>query len=422
MKEDFLHYLWQYQKFANTNLRTTQGESLQVLYIGQYLQQAGPDFFNAQIVIGNQKWAGNVEIHINSSDWYLHHHERDENYDNVILHVVWQDDTEVFRKDNTVIPVLELQHYVSHELLHQYKNLIRSKKWINCENEIQSMPQLVVKNWMERLFFDRLERKSKSIQEVLKNNQNDWEATFFTLIAKNFGLNSNGEAFLELAKSIPFSVIRKEAFDVQYLEALFFGQANLLPKEPQDHYIKELVDLYQYLKIKYQIEEQSSLSVHFFRLRPDNFPTIRLAQLAMLFHKQRNLFSQILQANELEEFYKIFNVSVSEYWLSHYNLEKPSLCKEKPLSKSFIDLLIINTIVPLKFAYYSSLGEETTESYIRLLEKIISEKNAVVDKFKHIGVVAQNAFESQALLQLKNDYCDQNKCLQCAIGVAVLKN
>lgn len=422
MREDFLHYVWQNKKFDFANIFTTEGESLQILNTGNYLQQSGPDFFNAQIVIGNQKWAGNIEIHLKSSDWYLHHHETDKNYDNVILHVVWEHDTDVFRKDNVAIPVLELKKYVSTDLIHQYQRLKAQKSWINCENDLQSVPQFVLKNWQERLFFERLERKSNPILQLLEASHNDWEATFFCFLAKNFGLNTNGESFFQIAQSAPFSVIRKESFDVQYLEALLFGQANLIPVNSEDNYVRDLHNLYNYLAIKYKLEKKTSEPIQFFRLRPDNFPTIRLAQLAMLYHVQRNLFSKVIAAKPIAELYKLFDVSVSEYWLRHYNFEKPSKYKEKGLSKSFIDLIIINTVIPFQFAYERSLGKEDSEENIDLLIQIQPEKNAIVDKFKDFGIACNSAFETQALLQLKKEYCEKGKCLQCAIGLALLKN
>jgi len=422
MKEDFLHYVWQNKKIDFANLTTTQGELLQILNSGNYLQQAGPDFFNAQIVIGNQKWAGNVEIHLKSSDWYLHHHETDGNYDNVILHVVWENDTEIFRKNNTEIPVLELKKYVSKDLIHQYQKLKVKKTWINCQNDIQSVPHFVLKNWQERLFFERLERKSNPILQLLEENNHDWEATLFCFLAKNFGLNTNGEAFFEMVKTIPFSVIRKESFDVQYLEALLFGQANLIPENPEDHYAKDLRNLYDYIAIKYKLDKKANEPVHFFRLRPDNFPTVRLAQLAMLYHTQRNLFSKIIAAKSIATLHKLFNVSVSEYWLHHYNFEKPSKFKEKRLSRSFVDLLLMNTIIPFQFAYERSLGKESAEENINMLEQIQPEKNAIIDKFKEYGIACNSAFESQALLELKREYCDRGQCLQCAIGLELLKN
>lgn len=422
MKEDFLHYVWQNKKFDFAKLKTTQGESLQIIHSGNYIQQAGPDFFNAQLIIGDQKWAGNVEIHIKSSDWYLHHHEIDENYDNVILHVVWESDVPVLRKNNTEIPVLELKYLVPSNLVNQYQKLKTKKNWINCENEISEIPQFVFKNWQERLFFERLEGKAKPIFDLLNETNNDWDVVFFCFLAKNFGLNVNGETFFQLARTIPFSVIRKESFDVSYLEALFFGCANLLPENPQDNYSKDLVALYDYISLKYQLVNKKIIPPDFFRLRPDNFPTIRLAQLAMLYHIHRNLFSRVMEVGTVKEFYKIFEINVSDYWRTHYNFEKKSTPKEKILSKSFVDLLLINTILPIKMAYSKILGTELGEEWVYWLENLKPEKNAVIDKFKEIGLPVENSFESQSLLQLKNKYCNENKCLQCAIGIELLKN
>lgn len=422
MKEDFLHYLWQNQKFDFTQLLTSQGDSLQILNKGIYTQLSGPDFFNAQIIIGTQKWAGNIEIHCKSSDWYLHNHQLDTNYDNTILHVVWEHNAEVFRKDNTEIPVLEIKNYVDHSLISQYQKLKTQKTWINCENEIKYVESFVLNNWKERLYLERLEKKSVFILEQLKSSNNDWEETFFCSLAKNFGLNINGNSFFQIAKSIPFSVIRKESFDVNHLEALFFGKGNLIPENPEDNYAKNLKTLFEYITIKYQLTESISESIQFYKLRPDNFPTVRLAQLAMLYYKQKNLFSNIIEAKSILDIYKLFDVSVSEYWVSHYNFDKPSKEKEKRLSKSFIDLLIINTILPFKFTFHLSLGKENTEDIVSFVEAIPSEKNAILDKFEYFGIVPQNAFDSQSLLQLKNEYCSKNKCLNCAIGLKLLKN
>jgi Protein of unknown function (DUF2851) len=422
MKEDFLHYVWQYKKFDFSNLKTTSQETLNIIKVGDYTQLSGPDFFNAHIEIDNQKWAGNIEIHIKSSDWYVHNHERDDNYNNVILHVVWENDTAVFRKDNSEIPVLELKDYVSKELVNQYQKLKANKSWIYCENDIKTIPEFVFKNWQERLFFERLERKSKPIEMLLQENQNDWEATFFCFLAKNFGLNTNGDFFLKIAQSIPFATIRKEAFEVENLEALFYGKSNLLQTEKEDVYFKDLKTRYDYLLHKYQLEDVNIGQVQFFKHRPDNFPTIRLSQLANLYHKHQNLFSKLIQAKSLKAIYDIFDVSASAYWQTHYQFDKSSPKKAKSLSKSFIDLLVINTIVPFKFAYDMSLGKEQAEENINFLEQISSEKNAIIDKFKSIEIISKNAFQSQTLLQLKNEYCNKSRCLQCAVGLELLKN
>lgn len=421
MKEDFLHYLWKFKKFDTLNLKTFNGEEITIVNVGQYLELAGPDFFSAQIVIDNQKWAGNVEIHLKSSDWYVHHHERDAAYENVILHVVWEHDTEIFRSNNTEIPVLELKKYVDAAAILNYQSLMAPKSWIFCEKQLKDIDGFTINNWQERLFFERLERKSKPIFELLKQTNHDWEAVLFCLLAKNFGLNTNGEIFLKIAQSIPFSIIRKESFEVENLEALLLGSAGLLDSEKEDTYFKDLKFRNFYLLHKYQLEKKIVEPVQFFKHRPDNFPTIRLSQLANLYHSQQNLFSKISTSNLVKSIYEIFEISASNYWQNHYQFDKESPKKKKQLSKSFIDLIIINTIIPLQFAYAKSQGKENSEDLIQLLYEVAPEKNAIIDKFSSFGINSKNAFESQSLLQLKNEYCNKSRCLECAIGMELLK-
>ncbi len=421
MKENFLHYVWQYKKFDFSNLTTVSGELLTITNCGNYLQQTGPDFFNAQIVLGNQKWAGNIEIHIKSSDWYLHHHEKDANYENVILHVVWEHDTPVFRKDNSEIPVLELKNYIKEKELENYRQLASPKSWIYCENQIAKIDSFVLSNWQERLFVERQERKYMPIEQLLIETENNWEAVLFCMLAKNFGLNTNGETFLKIAKSIPFSIIRKESAEVANIESLLFGSAGLLPLEAEDNYTKDLKNRFDFISQKYTLKRVPIEPLQFFKHRPDNFPTIRLAQLAMLYHKQQNLFSKVNVAKKLTELYQLFEITISEYWQKHYQFDKESQKKKKQFSKPFIDLLVINTIVPIQFAYAKSQGKESSESLLDLLSEISSEKNIIIDKFSNFGIKAMNAFESQSLLQLKNEYCNHGKCLQCAVGTQLLK-
>jgi hypothetical protein len=420
MKEDFLHYIWKHKKFLTTNLETVQNEQLTIINVGQYLEQSGPDFFNAQIIIGEQKWAGNVEIHLKSSDWYVHHHQQDTAYDNVILHVVWQHDEVVFGKDNKEIPVLEIAPYVDKVLIKQYNQLFENKTWINCEKEIQSISKFVINHWLECLFFERLETKSIPIETLKNETQSDWESILFCKLAQNFGLNTNGATFFAMAKSIPFSIIRKEASEPQNLESLFFGHLNLLDSEKEDNYYKDLQFRYKYLLHKYQLEKPLLPELQFFKLRPDNFPTIRLSQLANLFSENHNLFNTIITKTSFSELLNIFQVETSEYWKTHYQFDKTSKGKTKKITKSFFELLVINTIVPIRFAYAKSQGEDINESLIYLLEDLAPEQNNIIEKFGSIGIKAQNAFQSQALLQLKKEYCTFKKCLQCSIGNQLL--
>ncbi|SDW84053.1 DUF2851 family protein [Flavobacterium degerlachei] len=422
MKEDFLHYLWRYKKFDTLNLKTSKNEDVTISNVGQYLELAGPDFFNAQITIGDQKWAGNVEIHLKSSDWYVHHHEQDVAYENVILHVVWEHDTEIYRKNNVEIPVLELKNYVHKTALDNYTLLVTPKSWIFCEKQLSTIDDFVVKNWQERLFFERLERKSKPIEELLVQTNNDWEAVLFTLLAKNFGLNTNGDIFFKIAKSIPFSIIRKESFELENLEALLLGSAGLLNEEKEDNYYENLKFRFDYLIHKYQLEKSVFEPVQFFKHRPDNFPTIRLSQLASLYYVEQNLFSKVNTINSIASVYSLFKVGASEYWQEHYQFDKLSPMKKKVLSKPFVDLIVINTIIPILFAFAKSQGKEIAENLIELINEIAPEKNAIIEKFSAFGIKSTNAFETQSLLQLKNEYCNKSKCLDCAIGIELLKN
>lgn len=421
MKEDFLHHIWQFKKINVLDLKTVQGDRVEIINAGQYLQLAGPDFFNAQLIIGGQKWAGNVEIHIKSSDWYIHNHERDAAYDNVILHVVWEHDSEVFRHDNSEIPVLELKHYVIPDVLLNYNALSVSKSWIYCEKELESIDSFVLDNWKERLFLERLERKSIPIMELAKAEGNDWEAVLFCFLAKNFGLNTNGDLFYSIAKSVPFSVIRRESFEVENIEAIFYGRAGLLDASHEDVYFKDLKSRYDYICHKYQIPEVHIDALQFFKHRPDNFPTIRLSQLAQLYHKHQNLFSKITQRVSINDVYRIFEVQVSDYWQTHYRFDKESAKKRKALTTSFVDLIIINTIVPFRFAYGKSIGKENSEELIALLQAVAPEKNTIIDKFKSFKISSQSAYDSQSLLQQKNEYCNRKRCLQCAVGLELLK-
>ena len=421
MQEDFLHYLWKYKKFEATNLQTTNGEVVLIKNFGSHNLNSGPDFFNAQIQISDQLWAGNVELHLKSSDWFIHNHQNDTAYDNVILHVVWQHDTDIFREDNTVIPTLELKNYVQLKALHNYQNLINNKEnWINCQNQISDISAFVKDNWLERLFFERLENKAQLIHSILQQSKNNWEALLFKMLAKNFGLKVNGDAFFSVANSFDFSIVMKQQNSLQNLEALFLGQAGLLESDVQDAYFLQLQNDYKFLCQKFGISNNNVIPMQFFRLRPPNFPTIRWSQLANLYVEHKNLFSKIIDCKTKEDIYEVFKVSTSEYWDTHYTFGKVSKKGIKKVSTSFIHLLIINTIVPLKFCYAKQQGKDIDEELIQLLSQVSAEKNSIIDKFDSLNVKATSALQSQALLQLKNEYCSKNKCLQCAIGNVIL--
>ncbi len=422
LKEDFLHYLWKFQKFDSSAIKTSAGDSVIIVAPGIHNHNSGPDFFNGKISIGGQLWAGNIEIHINASDWYAHSHETDPAYENVILHVVWKNDAEIFRKDNSAIPTIELKKYVSENLLHSYKKLFSAnRKWIYCEADFAEVDEFVFENWLEKLFIERLEKKSNLILDELKKSNNHWEELLFRLLAKNFGLKVNGEAFYSLANSVDFSIIKKVVHKQQDLEALLFGQAGFLTENWEDGYAKQLLEIYNFQKVKFSLDNLAVIQPKYFRLRPPNFPTIRLSQLSVLYSEKGNLFSEIMAAKTISELYAIFNISASDYWKTHYNFGVVSKESKKNLTKSFIDLLIINTIIPLKFCYSKHIGNDETENIISLISEITSEENSIISKFNSIRPISKNALHSQALIQLKNEYCDKAKCMQCAIGNAILK-
>ena len=421
MKEDFLHYLWKHKKFDLLNLKSADGSVIHIVKVGTHNHNAGPDFFNAQIEINELLWVGNVEIHMSSSDWCLHGHQDDPNYENVILHVVWEHDLDIHLRDNSKIPVLVLKDYVRPTLLKSYNQLFKkAEKWINCESDFKSVQPFILNHWLERLFIERLEAKSNRILQLLKVTNNNWEAVMFQLLARGFGLKVNGDAFASMAKSFDFKVLRKSQSKLPILEALLFGQAGLL-NTPCDHkYFKTLHSDYQFLRKKFGLTNESVVSIQFFRLRPMNFPTIRMAQLANLYHENRYVFAELMTLNIIEDYYKFFTMSASSFWNTHYTFDKASKSVKKVLSKPFIDLIILNVIIPMKFCYRRYFGNMDYEDLIVLADSIKPEKNNVISAFNSLRKVATSAYQSQALLELKSEYCDRNRCLNCAVGHSLL--
>lgn len=422
MQEIFLHYIWQYQKITALPLQTIQGEALQVLNPGYYHKEDGPDFFNACLIIENQRWAGNVEIHLKSSDWYHHRHEINKKYDNVILHVVWEHDIAVFRPDGSEIPVLVLKTYVPDHFLADYYRLMKEKNWILCEKDLLLVEPIFWMKWKERLFLERLEQKVKPIELLLKENKNDWEATLFCCLAKSFGLNTNSEAFYQIGKSIPFTIVQKERYIEGNLEALFLGMATLLDDNKEDRYFCSLKRKWKELKKKYGLNRRSRVPLQFYKVRPDNFPTIRLVQLAGLYQKHSNLFDTVMRQHTLAAFYETFNIEMPEYWNTHYRFDTMSSGKRKvkKMSTAFRQLLFVNAILPLRFLYARYQGEDFSEELLDMARQIVPEQNSITDRFKQLGVKIESAFDSQAILQLKKEYCNYKRCLHCDIGKKLL--
>ena len=390
---------------------------------GQHNLHAGPDFFNAKLEINGQVWAGNVEMHLKASDWYTHGHETDSNYNNVILHVVWEDDISVFRKDNTEIPALELKKSIPNSLLLGYRSLLENskKKFINCENDVKTVDDFLIESFLERLYIERLEEKAKLIFELLTVSNNNWEHVLFSMLLKNFGSKVNGASFLSISKSLDFSVVRKLQNNPFALESVLLGMAKLLEQEEDlGVYYGSLRQEFIFQKNKFELNESRVQKPNFYGLRPYNFPTIRLSQFSNLYAQNINLFSKVMEIDKVADFYKLFNAKASEYWYNHYNFGKESTSSKKVLARNAIDLILINTLIPLKFAYARKLGKDINSELIALISSLGGEKNNIVKKFSDLGISSSNAFQSQAKLQLYNKYCSLNHCLKCAVGNALL--
>lgn len=418
-----LHFIWKYKKLQGQTLRTVEGESIVIKDFGMHNQLAGPDFFNAQIKIEGQLWAGNVEMHLRSSDWYAHHHETDEKYNTVILHVVWEDDAIIFRTDKSKVPTLQLKDYIPQSLLDSYSELFSKKResFTNCGGNIKEHNAFKFQNWLERLYIERIESKSFFIEQLLTKYNHDWEQVLFLLLMKSFGTKINGDPFYEIGKAIPFPVIRKLNNDAVLLESVLMGVAGFLEdKSILDDYYLNLKKEYDYLTIKYSLTGISLLKPDFFKLRPHNFPTIRLSQVATLYGNQEHLFSKLMAAKTTNEIHNLFTITASPYWSTHFTFGKVSKKQVKILSKSFVDLIIVNAILPLKFCYERSKGMEGTNSLIDLATEITPEENSVISSFHNLGVFCKSGMESQGLLQLYNSYCTKNKCLQCPVGISIL--
>lgn len=423
MREDLLHYVWRLQKFNTHELSTTSGDTLTIIQKGNYNHNAGPDFLEARIEIDDTLWAGHIEIHKNSSEWYLHGHDQDLAYDNVILHVVYRHDREVMRKDGTVIPTLVLEPRMDLPLIGKYEELIHNETWIPCQPDIFQVAEFVKNNWKDRLIIDRLQEKTSGILEDLVKTQMDWESVFFTYLAMHLGTKVNKDAFRTLGMSLSRQILLKNRGNLKNLEAILFGQAGMLDQSFQDDYPNELQYRYNHIRQKYDLQPINRSVWNFLRLRPANFPTIRIAQLAQMINQTEHLFSKCMAALNIKEYLNTFDIQISNYWKDHYVFDKASKqSKNKKLGKSTIFNLLINTICPFLFLYGREKGITAyQDKAIELLEQIPPEKNRIVTQWNQLNYQAEHAMDTQALIQLKNRYCDEKRCLQCHIGHALMK-
>ncbi len=415
--ERLLQFIWQFQYFNTAQLTTVEGETLQIVYPGIYNTNQGPDFLQAKTKTGTTAWAGNIELHVQSSHWNDHKHSNDKNYNNIILHVVWINDVEL----NLPFPVLELQSRVSHFLLNRYNQMLGAVRFIPCEKSIHLVGPLIWKSWKDRLLAERLQQKALIVLDHLTTNNNHWEETFWWMLAHNFGIKVNSSAFEKVARSLSISILAKHKNQIHQLEALLFGQAGLLDKNFEDSYAVMLKKEYLFYKAKYKLQPVQE-PLFFLRMRPANFPSVRLAQLAMLIHKSHNLFSLIKESKGLNEVKNLLNVTANDYWHYRYVFDGPAVYKEKNTGKQMVDNIIINTVVPVLFAWGLYNKEAACKAKaLEWMEQIAPEKNSITNAFTSLQVENKNAFDSQALLRLKNDYCDKKRCLECAVGNTLLK-
>jgi predicted nucleic acid-binding protein len=422
--EDFLHYIWKFRLFDRINLQTTQGEELEIYSTGLHNTHAGADFQNARIRIGETTWAGNAELHLSSSDWQRHGHTADNAYDNVILHVVYRDDEPLFRTDGRRVPTLELKDRISPDLYNRYHNLIfGAKTIIPCEASIATIDGLTMQNWLTRILVERLEKKSEVVIATLNLNRGDWEETFYQFLAANFGFKTNALPFELMAKSLPQNILAKHKNNPMQIEALIFGQAGFLNEDFTDEYPRSLKKEYEFLKKKFNLTPIESHLWKFLRMRPQNFPTIRLAQFAALVVQSNHLFSKVLETKEVKALRDLLNnIEINDYWETHYRFDKESKPVGKHLGAASVDTILLNTVTLFLFSYGRHLQQQYFISRsLKLLENIPGEQNSIMTDFANLGLKINTAFESQALLELKNNYCNYKKCLQCGVGIKILK-
>ncbi len=429
--EHLLHYVWKHKILPLSELRTTDGQYVEVINPGMHNSNAGPDFFNAKVKIDGTLWVGNVEIHPKSSDWFRHNHETNAAYNNVVLHVVGEVDCNVTYPDGKPIPQMQLE--IPQYVRDNYEQLVRSDSLPRCKHVIADFPKILVHGWMSSLQVERLEQRTRQIMERREICDKNWEDTFFVTLARNFGFGINGDAFERWANSIPMNAVGKHRDSLFQIEAIFFGQAGLLepdmiPKHYaeaalNDEYLQKLRKEYHYLRQKFSLTPMDSHLWRFLRLRPQNFPHIRIAQLAMLYFEQRLNLSRLINAENLPDVCKLLETHVSEYWRTHYTFASTESAEaEKRLSQSTLYLITINSVAPILFAYgkYKS-EEELCERAMTLLENLPPENNHIIRSWGSAGVQCESAADSQALIQLTRNYCEPHNCLRCRFGIEFIK-
>ena len=418
--EQLLHYVWKHKIFPLKELKTTTGQQVEVIDTGLANTDAGPDFFNAKLKLDGVLWIGNIEIHERSSDWFKHGHHADAGYNSVILHIASEIDMEISRSNGERIPQIQL--ICPEAVRTNYKQLLETDSYPPCYRIIPSLSPFTAHSWMSALQMERFEQKATLLNERLKRCQGNWEDAFFITLARNFGFGLNGDAFETWAHRLPFRAVDKHRNDLFQIEAIFFGQAGILEDSDGDGYYLRLKKEYTYLQHKFGLIPMDASLWRFLRLRPANFPHIRIAQLACLYHRAYGLLSRIMETETLQGVRDILKGGTSEYWLTHYTFGGSSPSRPKTLSNTSLDLLIINTVVTFLYAYGLHKGNRVLCARAgSFLEELKAENNYITRMWEQCGMKASNAADSQALIQLKKEYCDKKKCLYCRIGYEYLK-
>ncbi len=421
VNEKFLSFLWKYKLYDHDSLYL-DGEKIDVVNPGEINIDSGPDFFNSKIKIGNTIWVGNIEIHVKSSDWNRHGHDTNPAFNNVILHITELIDIPVYTSIGQIVPTVKLLYDKS--LLANYIQLLKQELWIPCANHLHNISDIIISSWLTKIGIERLEAHSNSFISNMTSTINDWEEVLYRQLARSFGFHVNALPFEALAKSVPFKILKKYRNDLFQLEALLFGQSGLLFNEhSNDKYFNKLKTEHDFLQKKHSLKPIEPHLWKFMRVRPGNFPSIRIAQFAAFIHLNPSFFSNILEAVNVQTLINLLKIEVSAYWKNHYTYENATRDISKPLGEESCKVIIINAIIPYYFMYGKINGlANFQDKALQFLETLGPEKNSIIDRWKQLGIVSKHAFDTQALIEQKNEYCDKKRCLDCGIGLKIISN
>ena len=424
MTEDFLHYIWKYQNFRFTNLKTVHGQIIEVQQPGFHNHNSGPDFFEAVVRIANNIWAGSVEIHVKSSDWFKHGHQNDPAYNNVVIHVVYEHDREVVTSEGVVVPELELKGLFDEYAYWRFEQLVQHHDTIPCANQLHRVQEEVKTSMVERSMVERLESKNEFVKSIWRGNKRSWYATSYQMLCYGFGLKVNAHAMLELSKRAHVGILSRESWELLRVESILFGTAGLINGE--DKYSRELMDSFKFLQSKFNLDPMPKSMWKYARMRPHAFPETRIAQLAGIIHKVSDLPGLLLSVSSLDHLRRLLRTDIfSEYWLDHYRFGVRAKSQRQGLriSETMIDRLIINVFIPLRFAYAKNRKcQKEVETCLEWMEEVKLEANSVLNDMKSLGFVLRSASDSQGLTQLFHSYCRAKKCLNCSIGTSILRS